>query len=146
MAGARGENFYYNDKEIQVISELAKNLQEYSTNYEEALHYAEMAIERKPRWVTPQRIKAMTLLKLGHVDLADSIIEDALAIKEFPDGYLTKGDIMKARGEWLEAERYYQKALNMNRESTEAKMSVAQALIENMEVEGEGRFRQAELL
>ena len=104
-----------------------------------------MAIERKPKWVTPRRIKAMTLLKEGHIDKADEMIKEALSIMEFSEGYLTKGDVMKARGEWAEAEKYYRKALEMKSNSAEAKMSVAQSLIEN-EAVAEGRLRDAELL
>ena len=104
-----------------------------------------MAIEIKTNWVTPRRIKAMTLLKLGQVDEADSMIEDTLGIKEFAEGYLTKGSIMAVRGDWGEAEKFYRRALKMKRESAEAKMSVAHALIANMENRKE-RFHEAELL
>ena len=144
MAGEQGENFYHTRNDIQVMTELAKNLQEYSNNYEEALQYAEFAIERRPRWVTPRRIKAMTLVKLGRVGEAEIVIEEALRIRAFSDGYLTKGDIMQARGEWGEAEKYYRKALEMNRDSAEAKMSVAYSLIENLK--DESVFHEAELL
>lgn len=145
LAGTRGENFYFIDKDIQVLTELAKNLQEYTTGYEEALRYAEMAMEMKTKWVTPQRIKAMTLLKLGLVDEAESIIEATLEMKEYDGGYLTKGDIMKTRGLWTEAEKLYRKALRMKQDSAEAKMKVAHILITNLE-NREERFHEAELL
>ena len=95
--------------------------------------------------MTPRRVKAMALLKLGQVEEADSIIMDTLAIREFSEGYLTKGDIMEARGDLEEAEKFYRKALKMKGESTEAKMSVAHMLIENLDNRQE-RFHEAELL
>ena len=144
MAGERGDNFYHTSNDIQVMTELAKNLQEHPDNFGEALQFAELAIQRRPRWVTPYRIKAMILLKLGQVEQAETIIEEALKLKEFSEGYLTKGDIMEARGEWREAERFYRKALEMKRDSTEAKMSVAHSLIENMD--DDSKFHEAELL
>lgn len=145
LAGTRGENFYFHDKDIQVLTELAKNLQEYTTSYEEALRYAEMAMEMKTSWVTPRRIKAMTLLKLGLVDEAESIIEATLEMKKYVGGYLTKGDIMETRGEWAEAEKMYRKALGMKHDNAEAKMKIAHILITNPE-NREERFHEAELL
>ena len=144
MAGERGENFYHTRNDIQVMTELSKSLQEYTADYSGALQFAEYAIERKPRWVTPRRIKAMTLLKFGRVEEAEAIIEEALRIREFSEGYLTKGEIMEARGEWREAERFYRKALEMKRDSVEAKMSVAHSLIENLG--DDSMFHEAELL
>ena len=143
MAGT--DNFYFQSKDIQILSELAKSLQEYTTHYEEALRYAEMVIERRSSWVTPRRVKAMALLKLGQIEEADSMIMDTLAIKEFSEGYLTKGNIMEVRGELKEAEKFYRKALKMKMESTEAKISVAHMLIESLDNRPE-RFHEAELL
>ena len=146
MAGERRENFYHHDRDIQVITELAVSLQKYTTSYEEALNYAEFAIERRPSWVTPRRIKAMALLELGYVDAADAIIEEALQIKNFSKGYLTKGDIMKTRREWVGAEKFYRKALDMEKDSIEAMMRVAETVVENIEGKAEGKFHEAELL
>ena len=146
MAGERRENFYHHDRDIQVITELAVSLQKYTTSYEEALNYAELAIERRPSWVTPRRIKAMALLELGYVDAADAIIDEALQIKNFSKGYLTKGDIMKTRREWVEAEKFYRKALDMEKDSIEAMMRVAETVVENIEGKAEGKFHEAELL
>ena len=144
MDGASGKTFYHHKKDIQVITELAKNLQEHTTSFEEALNLVEYAIELRPRWVTPRRIKAMIHLKLNQVEQAEAIIDEALEIKEFSEGYLTKGDVMEAKEEWKEAERLYRRALDMKRDSAEAKMSVAHSLIENLV--DEGSFHEAELL
>ena len=104
-----------------------------------------MAISSRNRWVTPRYIKAMILLKQGRIDEADATIDDALKLKKFSNGYLTKGSVLEVKGDLAEAERYYRQALDMDRENTEAKMSVAHAVILNRG-ERKERIHEAELL
>ena len=125
------------------MSELARSLVEYTSNYREGLRFADMAIKIKSRWVTPLRIKAMALVKMGNIDAAEKVIDKALQIKEFCEGYVEKGNIMKERGSWREAERYYRKALESDSQNVEAQMYLAHTLTYNLAGKRE-RFQEAE--
>ena len=141
----RGENFYYNPKDVQVISELAQNLQRYTTNYTEALEYAELALVAKKTWVTPIRIKAETYLKMGRIEEANAEIDKALQLRQFFDGLMVKGDVMKQMERWQEAETFYRRAMQMKPESTEAKVALANTISFTLG-KSEARFQEAELL
>lgn len=141
----RGENLYYNPKDVQVISELAHNLQKYSTNYSEALEYAELALSARKTWVTPMRIKAETYLKLGRIEEANAEIDKALQLRQFFDGLMVKGNVLKQMEKWQEAEMFYRRAVQMKPESTEAKVALANAISFTLGKK-EARFQEAELL
>ena len=142
----RGEdNFYFAHGDIQVLTQLAKNLAEYTSNYTEALHFVEMTMKMKKKWVTPLKIKATVLLKMGKVDEAEKVIDSALNMREFCGGYIEKGNIMKERGNLGEAERYYRRALEMDGQNVEAQIHLGHALAYNLEGKDK-RFQEAEKL
>ena len=145
MAGFNGNNFYFSQKQILILTELADNLLHHSTNYSEALKWANIAQTIQRNWVLPLELSAGIHFKKGDVEKANSIIDKALQIRHFYSGFLLKGDIFMHLHEWVNAEKFYSKALDMEPSSTLAKIALGNAIAMTMN-EDTGRFKLAESL
>ena len=72
-AGLNGEKFYFDDRSIQVLTELAQNLQQYTTNYSETLEYVDLASQIRRGWVIPSKISTKLHIKKGELEEANKI-------------------------------------------------------------------------
>ena len=131
-AGLRGENFYVDKYNANILTELAQNLQQYTTNYSEALEYLKEYValsHHNPRdRATAFSITAKISLKRGELEVANNFIDRALQITHVYDDVLLKGDIMMKLKKWAEAKKFYSKAVNMKRTDTEARIALSNAI------------------
>ena len=140
-----GKNFYFDNTQILILTELAQNLLHYSTNYSEALKWANLAHTIQEDWILPLEISAKIHLKKGEVENANNIINQALQIEPFYSGFLLKGAILMNLHKWVEAEKFYSKALDMEPSNAQAKIALSNAISMTMN-EDAGRFKLAESL
>ena len=143
-AGLIEKEPYFDNKYTYILVELAQNLQQYTTNYTEALHYLNEYVSVADPTLEDQVIvfvmKAKISLKRGKIEIANIFIDQALEIAHFYNGLLLKGNILMELNKWSEAEQFYSQALAMRPAATEARIALSNAI--TMTLDANCRFRK----
>lgn len=137
----RAADLLPNDVKLQVK---AASLLLLAKQFDDAKTRAEMALEKDPKNIEAQIVRANALAGLNDYDSAIKQLEDANKLQPTVGGYATIGAIESTRGSKPEAEKAFRAAVAVNPKSVNAHLALANYLMSaGRAADAEAAFRQA---